>query len=93
METIRSRPGLRRYHARDGPTEFRGVVLRCDLHFGNCVQIWIDHSDTDDRILVVCAVQFVSGRERQLAVHFNLLALLRVLILPYAPADVGCARR
>src|SRR5579863_1249048 len=93
MEAVAARPRLSCYQPGDGFTEFGVVVLRGDLHFGHGVEVWIDYRNSDDWILVVGSVQFVTGGKWQLPIHLDLLAALWVLRFADVPSDISGAGR
>src|ERR1700693_4610249 len=93
VEAIAARSGLSCYQPGDGLAEFGIIILRRDFLFRNCVQVRINHSNSDDRILVVGSVQLVAGSKWQLPIHLDLLTALRVLRFADIPTDITCARR
>src|ERR1700691_1525858 len=89
MEVIAARFGLRCDQPRNGGSELSVVVLRGDLHLGNGIKVGIDDRYTLDRILIVGAIELITGGEGELSVHLDLLALLRIGGLADAPPDIG----
>ncbi len=74
--------------------EFRVVVLGRDFGFRHRVQTRVDDDDPQNRILIVSAVQFISGTAEVLSVYEDLFAALRILRGCVAPAqDLGSRRK
>src|SRR5580698_68291 len=84
---------LRRDNGRNRFAEFRVEILRCNLCFRNCIQCWIDDDDSEDRILVVSAIQLIGNATERLSVNLDLLAALRILISGVRPGQLLCARQ
>ena len=93
MEIVGARTGLRGHDSRHGLAQLGIVVLRGDLGFGYRIHWRIDDDDSENRILVVGAVQFEGCSAECLAVHLNLLRCLRVFIGGVRPAENLGARK
>src|SRR5712691_11104501 len=78
--------GLSSHDASQGFAELSVVVLGCDFGLGHRIQTGVHNNDTENRILVIGAVQLVSRATEVLAVHEDLLAALRILRGGVAPA-------
>ena len=66
--------------------EFRVIVLQRYFSFGHCVQIRINHDDSENRILIVGAVEFERSSAEVLALREYLLAALGILGCSVAPS-------
>ncbi len=79
VEIIGARFCLCGYDSRHSLAKLGIVTLGRKLSLGYSVQVWVNHNDAENRILIVSAVQLISGSAEVLALHENLLAALRIL--------------
>jgi len=95
MELVAARTGVGTHDSRHRLAELGIVVLGCDLGFFDCIETGIHNDDSEDRILVVGAIQVVAGAAEVLAVHENLLAALGIFRGRVAPSseDLGSRRK
>ena len=87
MEFVAARFGLGGQDSSDGLAEFGVVVLSRHLRLSHRIQARVDDDDAQDGVLIVRAIQFVSGAAEVLAVDENLLTALRIFRGRVAPAD------
>src|SRR5580692_11510857 len=93
MKVVASGFGLSGDQAGDRLAELRVVVLGGHLHLRDRVNVRVDYGDAVDGILVVRAVELITGGKRQLALHFDGFASLRITTsLRRPPTDVRGAR-
>ena len=81
------------HDSRHSLAELGIVVLGCDLGFFDRIQARIHDDDPENRILVVGAIQVVTGAAEVLAVHKDLLAALRILGGRVAPSSEDLSTR
>ena len=72
MEAVGSRTGLRSDDGRDSLAELGIEVLRGDLGLGHCIRRRVDNNDSENRVLVVGAVQLEGRSTERLAVNLDL---------------------
>ena len=87
MEIVRAGLRLNFHDACGRFARLRIVVLQRDFCFANRVQVRIHNDNPENRILVVCAIEFEVCPAKVLAIHENLPAALRIFRGRVAPAD------
>ena len=92
VEVVGAGTGLRRHHGGNGLAQLGVEVLGGDLGLRHRIHGGIDDDDSQDRVLVVGAVQLEGGSAEGLAVDLNLLRSLRILIGRVGPAQLSGRR-
>ena len=87
MQIVAARLGLHRDHPGHCFAELGVVILQCDLGLSDRFKVRIHHDNSQDRILIICPVQFEGRTAEMLAVHKYLLAALRILCRGVAPSN------
>src|SRR3954469_21693832 len=91
MELVAARAGVGAHDARRRLAELRVVILSCNLRLFDGIETGIHDDDSQNRILIVSSVQFVTCPAEVLTVDKNLFAALRILRGRVSPSskDLG----
>src|SRR5258708_21378772 len=92
VEVICTRFCLCSYNSCYRFSKFGIVILSSKLSLGYSVEVWVNDDNAENRILIVSAVQFISGSTEVLSLNENLLAALRILGRSVTPRKLLRAR-
>src|ERR1700734_1579250 len=86
VQIVAARLSLYRHRSGNGLAELGVIIAQRYFGFLNGIQIRIYNNNSQNRILIVSAIQFECGAAEMLAIHKDLLAALRIFRRGMAPS-------